>query len=97
LTILERLDNGYKLFPDCRKFITRPPSEFAQRLYYDTCAFYAPALKMAIEAVGAGQLLFGTDDPYIDADAAHVERLGLDAATQSAILGVNAARVFGLA
>ena len=96
LTILERLDNGYRLFPDCRKFIGRPPSEYAKRLYYDTCAFYAPALKMAIESVGAGRLLFGTDDPYIDADAAHVERLALAPADQAAILGRNAARVFGL-
>ena len=97
LTILERLDNGYKLFPDCRKFITRPPSEFAKKLYYDTCAFYAPALKMAIESVGARQLLFGTDDPFIDADTKHVERLALAPADQAAILGGNAARLFGLA
>ncbi|MGH7002678.1 MAG: amidohydrolase family protein, partial [Alphaproteobacteria bacterium] len=86
LTILERLDNGYQLFPDCRKFITRPPSDFAKKLYYDTCAFYAPALKMAIESVGASQLLFGTDDPYIDADTMHVERLALGATDQAAIL-----------
>ncbi|MCW5773396.1 MAG: amidohydrolase [Rhodospirillaceae bacterium] len=96
LTILERLDNGYKLFPDCRKFISRPPSEFAKSLYYDTCAFYAPALRMAIESVGTSQLLFGTDDPYIDADTKHVERLNLAAADQAAILGGNAARIFGL-
>jgi aminocarboxymuconate-semialdehyde decarboxylase len=96
LTILERLDNGYKLFPDCRKYISRPPSEYAKRLYYDTCAFYAPALKMAIESVGTGQLLFGTDDPYIDADATHVDRLALGAADQAAILGGNAAKLFGL-
>jgi aminocarboxymuconate-semialdehyde decarboxylase len=96
LTILERLDNGYRLFPDCRKFISKPPSEYAKRLYYDTCAFYAPALRMAIESVGVGQLLFGTDDPFIDADAAHVERLALGAADQATILGANAARLFGL-
>jgi aminocarboxymuconate-semialdehyde decarboxylase len=96
LTILERLDNGYRLFPDCRKFISKPPSEYAKRLYYDTCAFYAPALRMAIESVGTSQLLFGTDDPFIDSDATHVERLALPAADQAAILSGNAAKVFGL-
>lgn len=96
LTIVERLDNGYRLFPDCRKFITKPPSEFARKLYYDTCAFYAPALMMAIESVGTGQLLFGTDDPYIDADASHVERLTIDDSAKTAILGGNAARLFGI-
>ena len=96
LTILERLDNGYRLFPDCRKFIARPPSEFAKKLYYDTCAFYAPALRMAIDSVGVSQLLFGTDDPYIDADVGHVERLAIGAEEKTAILGGNAARLFGL-
>lgn len=96
LTILERLDNGYRLFPDCRKHITRLPSEYAKKLYYDTCAFAAPPLRMAIETVGVSQLLFGTDDPYIDSDAAHVERLALGAGDQAAILGGNAARIFGL-
>jgi aminocarboxymuconate-semialdehyde decarboxylase len=96
LTVLERLDNGYRLFPDCRKFITRPPSEFAMKLYYDTCAFAAPALRMAIASVGPSQLLFGTDDPFIDADATHVERLALPSGEQAAILGGNAARLFAL-
>jgi aminocarboxymuconate-semialdehyde decarboxylase len=96
LMLLERLDNGYRLFPDCRKHISRPPSEYAKRLSYDTCAFQAPALRMAIECVGAERLLFGTDDPYIDADAGHVERLGLGAGDEAAILGGNAARLFGL-
>jgi len=51
---------------------------------------------MAIESVGVNQLLFGTDDPYIDADTSHVVRLGIDIAAKSAILGGNAARLFGL-
>jgi aminocarboxymuconate-semialdehyde decarboxylase len=97
LAILERLDNGYRLFPDCRRHIARLPSEYAKRLYYDTCAFAPPPLRMAIESVGVSQLLFGTDDPYIDSDTAHVERLALGSADQAAILGGNAARVFGLA
>jgi aminocarboxymuconate-semialdehyde decarboxylase len=51
---------------------------------------------MAIASVGASPLLFGTDDPYIDADAGHVERLALGGAEKAAILGGNAARLFGI-
>ena len=37
LMALERLDNGYRLFPDCRKYISKLPSEYAKCLNYDTC------------------------------------------------------------
>ena len=93
LMVLERLDNGYRLFPDCRKHIARLPSEYAKHLYYDTCSFFGPALKMAHELVGADHLLWGSDDPFIGADSSHVEKLAIPAADQAKILGGNAARL----
>jgi aminocarboxymuconate-semialdehyde decarboxylase len=93
LMILERLDNGYRLFPDCRKHISRLPSEYAARLFYDTTAFGQPALELALKAVGPGQILFGTDDPFIDANTAHVDRLALPDRDREAIMGGNAARL----
>jgi len=93
LMVLERLDNGYRLFPDCRKHINRLPSEYATQLYYDTCSFFGPALKMAHELVGADHLLWGSDDPFIGADASHVEKLALPEADKAKILGGNAARL----
>ena len=97
IMLMERLDNGYRLFPDCRKYINRLPSEYAKRLYYDTCAFGEQALMFAVGAVGVSQLLLGTDDPFIGSDTSHVTRLPLPQPEKQAILGGNAARMFGLA
>ncbi|MEO8028525.1 MAG: hypothetical protein ABI823_18735, partial [Bryobacteraceae bacterium] len=33
--LAERLDRGWKAFPDCRVQITRPPSEYLRRFYFD--------------------------------------------------------------
>ena len=96
LMALERLDNGYRLFPDCRKYISELPSEYAKRLNYDTTAFGQNALMLAVNTVGASQILLGTDDPFIGADTSHVERLPISATDKAAILGGNAARLFQL-
>ena len=96
LMLLQRLDNGYRLFPDCRKHISKPPSEYAKRLYYDTASFYPPALLMAHSIVGADRILFGSDDPLIGDDTAVVDCLPIPAADKGKILGGNAARIFKL-
>jgi aminocarboxymuconate-semialdehyde decarboxylase len=96
IMLMERLDNGYRLFPDCRKHIDKLPSEYGKRLYYDTCAFGEQALMFAIGAVGAGQILFGTDDPFIGSDTTHVTRLPVSDPDRAAILGGNAKRIFAL-
>lgn len=97
LTLLERLDNGYRLFPDCRKFISRLPSEYATQLYYDTCSFYGPSLRMARDIVGADHLLWGADDPFIGAGPQYLDAAGFSAQDKALVLGGNAERLFGLA
>jgi aminocarboxymuconate-semialdehyde decarboxylase len=96
LMALERLDNGYRLFPDCRRYISKLPSDYAKRLYYDTTAFDEKALTFALNVVGSRQLLFGTDDPFINADTSHVTKLPVGDTDKELILGANAVRIFGL-
>jgi aminocarboxymuconate-semialdehyde decarboxylase len=94
LPLLERLDNGYRLFPDCRKHISRLPSEYARSLYYDTCSFFGPTIMLAHQILGPEKLLWGTDDPFIGAGTEYIERLDLTRNEKDLILGGNAARIF---
>ncbi|MBI4171287.1 MAG: amidohydrolase family protein, partial [Actinobacteria bacterium] len=35
-----------------------------ERLFYDTCSFHEPALRCAIDTVGADRIMLGSDYPY---------------------------------
>jgi aminocarboxymuconate-semialdehyde decarboxylase len=93
ISAIDRLDWAT---PRWAKNLKRPASHYAKRLYYDTCAVYAPTLMEAHSAIGADHLMFGTDYPYIDIDFAHVNELPIAAAEKAAINGDTAAKIFKL-
>ncbi len=97
--LAERLDRGYRAFKECRAHITRAPSEYLKRFYYDTVNFDAGALKLAIAFAGPSQILAGSDYPHqIGSIPAMLESLrGLDvsATDRTAILGGNAEELLG--
>ena len=45
--LMERMDNGFRDFAECRANIDQLPSTYLKRLYYDTVNFSAHALTMA--------------------------------------------------
>jgi aminocarboxymuconate-semialdehyde decarboxylase len=70
-----------------------------ERLYLDTVAFDEPALRLAIDVVGAGQVLFGSDYPNLAGDIpAAMESIQHVAARRdrSKLLGDNAQTLFGI-
>ncbi len=97
--LAERLDRGYRAFKECRAHITRPPSEYLKRFYFDTVNFDAGALELAIAFAGAGQLLAGSDYPHqigsIPSMLQSIRGLDIAEADRNAILGGNAARLLG--
>ena len=73
-----------------------------QNVYYDTAAssylYRADIFALATRIVGAERVLWGTDYPLLG-QARFLQRVravGLDPATEAAVLGDNAARLFGL-
>ena len=96
----ERFDRGFHAFGDCRRNIDRPPSEYLKTWYYDTVNFDPNALRLAIAFAGADRILAGSDYPHqigsIPSMLTAIRGLGLSEADTTAILGGNAARVYGL-
>lgn len=101
-----RLDWGYRWRASARQHITRPPSTYLSRFYYDCITHDERALRFIIDTVGADRVVFGSDYPGFAAGAegagydprAWLTSLtGLTDAEKHAILAENPARMLGLA
>lgn len=93
--IAHRLDHGYAMVPECRKSIQRPPSSYFSNVYFDDANSTGKSVGMCADLAGEARILHGSDYPFLQfgesvkwTDALSPERRG-------AILGGNAAQVFG--
>ncbi len=98
--LAERLDRGYQMFAECRKDLSRPPSEHLKHFYYDTVNFDPDAIRLAVAFAGAGQILAGSDYPHqigsIPRMLSSIRSVGLSPEDEAKILGGNAAGLLGL-
>lgn len=82
--LMERMDNGWRDFPECREKIDELPSVYLARLYYDTVNFNPHMLKMVRDMIGADHMVMGSDYPHllgsIDRAVSSIE--SLDVATK---------------
>jgi len=96
-----RFDHAYHAREDCREYISRPPSSYLRRLYFDTMVFDPTDLGSLIRRYGPDHVLLGTDYPYDmgeDDPLGLIVRVeGLDDEERALILGGNAARLLKLA
>ncbi len=63
--LMERMDNGWRDFPECRVKIDEMPSTYLKRLYYDTVNFNSHMLMMVHEMIGADRMVLGSDYPHL--------------------------------
>ena len=62
---MERLDNGFRDFAECKVKIDQLPSMYLKRLYYDTVTFSPHVLNMVRDLVGADHMVMGSDYPHL--------------------------------
>src|SRR5215510_4150140 len=83
LYLMERMDNGFRDFPECRAKIDQLPSFYLKRLYYDTVSFSPHTLMMVRNMVGADHMVMGSDYPHllgsIDRAVSSIENLDIPA------------------
>jgi aminocarboxymuconate-semialdehyde decarboxylase len=95
--LMERLDNGFRDFAECRAVIDELPSVYLKRLHYDTVSFSGPALRMVRELVGVDHMVMGSDYPHllgsIDRAVSSIEALDIGDADKQAIFSRTALRI----
>lgn len=98
--LITRIDHQYKINPDCRKNITKMPSEyFKNNVYIDTAqSFYNPAIMCAYSLLGADKMVLGSDYPFVSLDQAvnSIKGLPISEEEKEKILFKNAKRLLKL-
>ncbi len=92
--LMERLDNGFRDFAECRVNIDELPSVYLKKLYYDTVTFSPYTLNMLRDQVGAEHMVMGSDFPHllgsIDRAVTSIESLSIPAAEKERIFSATA-------
>lgn len=98
--LAERLDRGYEAFSDCRKNISRHPSEYLKKhFWYDTVNFDPRAIEFAIAFAGVEHVVAGSDYPHqigsIPKMLQSIRALKVSEQDKARIFGGNAAALLG--
>ena len=98
--LAERCDRGYEAFAECRENISKPPTEYFKRFFYDTVNFNPDAIEFAISFAGADHILAGSDYPHqigsIPKMLGSLKAIDVSDQARQKILGGNAAQLLGV-
>jgi aminocarboxymuconate-semialdehyde decarboxylase len=97
--LVGRLDMGYRLVPECKQAIPRPPSTYISQFHFDIIAHSREMLRHLVTSYGAERFVVGSDYP-LAAGLAHpvaeVKALGLSTGDEEKILSGNARGILRL-
>ena len=98
-SLVGRLDMGYRLIPECRNAIPRPPSTYVSQFSFDIIAHNRVMLSHLVESWGADRFVIGSDYP-LPAGLAHpvqeVKALNLGSDAEARIMCGNARQLLRL-
>jgi aminocarboxymuconate-semialdehyde decarboxylase len=63
--LMERLDNGFRDFAECREKLDELPSTYLKKLYYDTVTFSPHTLGHLRDVIGTDHMVMGSDYPHL--------------------------------
>jgi aminocarboxymuconate-semialdehyde decarboxylase len=96
--IIGRMDYAYELGDEAFFLgsyepvrIRRKPSDYLRMMYFDTVSYHAPAVRCAIDTIGADRLVFGTDAPML----LSLKRRGIEVIEEVGLGEVDRRRIFG--
>jgi aminocarboxymuconate-semialdehyde decarboxylase len=102
--IADRLDFGHELRdyaplgPWGDVHLPQSPSAYVARLHLDTVTYGPALLRLALDRVGAGRLVFGSDNPPVPfplgRSLGYVDALDLSQEERATVLGANARSLF---
>ncbi|MBL8630988.1 MAG: amidohydrolase, partial [Rhodospirillaceae bacterium] len=94
-----RSDHAHYVRPEAMQ-CKHPPSHYLKHIWHDTVVYHAQALTHLIDAVGAAQVVLGSDYPFDMAESDPLSLLsaieGLSDEDCAAILGGNATKLLSL-
>lgn len=92
--LMERMDNGYRDFAECREHIDELPSSYLKKLYYDTVTFSPHTLRLLRDQVGVAHMVMGSDYPHllgsIDRAVSSIDELPIPASEKQQIFSGTA-------
>jgi aminocarboxymuconate-semialdehyde decarboxylase len=102
--MMGRVDTAFKRYSKEWAFkVERLPSEaYREHVYVDTLAMHVPAIRCALEYMGADHLLFGTDYPHrasgtVEGNLETLDRMEFSAKDKEKVLSGNAVALLNLA
>jgi aminocarboxymuconate-semialdehyde decarboxylase len=66
--LIERIENCFRAYPECRVNIQDSPKNYLKKIYMDTVSFHKPALLCAYTFHGPRHLVLGSDYPHVIGD-----------------------------
>lgn len=91
-----RTDHAYRVRPELRHHISRPPSEYLHLLHFDTTVFDPKAVEYLVAEFGADRVLMGSDYPFDMGPTDPLElvvQARLSDTERDLVVGGNAARL----